>query len=87
MSISTIDREHTRPPIALTARGMTSHVATTLGLWLLHWAKRSDIAGATRVERRRARIERQARFDRMLETVAERQLDVQSSVAVLRSLR
>jgi hypothetical protein len=86
MSISTIHRETTRPPIALTHQGLLDHAATRLGLWLLHWAKSAEARRAGRPARRQERLARQAEFDRMLDAIADRQARHESTL-VLRTLR
>ena len=86
MSISTIQRETSHPPIALSNRGLVDHVATRLGLWLLHWAKRSQVRHDGRVVRRQERLLRQAEFDRLLDAIADRQATIESTM-VFRAMR
>lgn len=86
MSISTLQRETTHPPIALTNRGLLDHIATRTGLWLLHWAKRSEARHWERAVRRRERLVRQAEFDRLLDAIADREARIESTM-VLRALR
>lgn len=86
MTISTVSRETTHPPTALTYRGLVDHGATRLGLWLLHWARRSQLRHADRVVRRSARLARQAEFDRLMTAISDREADRESTL-VLRALR
>jgi hypothetical protein len=86
MSISTLSRETARPPIALTHRGLLDNLATRLGLSLLHWAKASEFRRAGQLTRRHERLVRQAEFDRVLESIADRQANMESMIA-LRALR
>ena len=86
MSISTFQRETTHPPIALTNRGLLDHIATRTGLWLLHWAKRSETRHSDHVLRRQQRLIRQAEFDRLLDAIADREARIESTM-VLRALR
>ncbi|MCA0297312.1 MAG: hypothetical protein LCH96_18770 [Actinobacteria bacterium] len=86
MSLSTVSRETTHPPTALTHRGLVDHGATRLGLWLLHWAKRSQRRHTDRVLRRSERLARQAEFDRLMDAISDHGADRESTL-VLRALR
>ncbi len=86
MSISTITRETSHPPVALTSRGLVDHTATRIGLWLLHWAKRSELRRADRVVRRAERLVRQAEFDRLMDAITDHEANRESTL-VLRALR
>lgn len=86
MSISSIARETSRPPISLTGRGLIDHATTRLGLWLLHRARRSQVRRADRLTRQAERLVRQAEFDRLMDAITDREAQVDSAIT-LRALR
>jgi hypothetical protein len=86
MSISTIQRDTSHPPIALTHRGLIDHAAMRLGLWLLHWAKRSEVRHDAHLARRQERLVRQEQFDRLMEAITDREAAIESTM-VLRAMR
>lgn len=82
MSISSIARETSRPPISLTGRGLVDHAAARLALWLLGRAEHSRLRRADRLARQADRLVRQAEFDKLLDAIADRDAQIDSAITL-----
>lgn len=81
-----LTNEHSHSPIALSLRGLLDRSALHFGIWLIRWARRSELLRSKRLAHQQERAARQYMVDRMRSELAHQRVKADAYL-LLRSLR